>query len=520
MNDTGTTVDGSSGRLASAIRIRNSRSRQALRRSRCAVFLRGNSPKYSSMYWISRAPLSRGYCLIRYSNRSPSEAVRRGDARRFIVSRHGAGSQRRSAGGRLPRPERAARARRAPASCRSSRRQCGRGPRPRRPTRRGRNRRAIACRRPGQAPGARAHEHQPRRGDASAASGAASPSGPCPAVDADAVDRRRIDRREPRRRGRHRRRGHAPAGRQRGRDRTGTRRPVAARRRRTRASAAAVCAGRPPGFEEQRDRRRRRAAPISGARNTPREALGRHVRSRPARLGLGRTEGARHEARRAAACAATTRRRRRARAAPPPRTAARASRGVRRATRRETCWCGRCRRRRRDTRRARARTSAGCDQVSASVAATGPGAPADRVDERGHRAVEHAAAARGARTQRVDGHGAAGLIRWCTPAAARSGTRVHACSADAPARRFRSPWRAERHRNRARHARREVSRCTSLAISRWMKATILQSARIVVHNSSSARAARPGWISAATRKERIGLADGICSTFRSHQEHS
>ena len=32
-----------------------------------AVFLRGNSPKYSSMYWISSAPVSSGYCLIRYS---------------------------------------------------------------------------------------------------------------------------------------------------------------------------------------------------------------------------------------------------------------------------------------------------------------------------------------------------------------------------------------------------------------------------------------------------------------------
>src|SRR5262245_4385334 len=34
-----------------------------------AVFRRGNSPKNSSMYWISRAPVSTGYCLMRYSTR-------------------------------------------------------------------------------------------------------------------------------------------------------------------------------------------------------------------------------------------------------------------------------------------------------------------------------------------------------------------------------------------------------------------------------------------------------------------
>ena len=36
-----------------------------------AVFLRGNSPKYSSMYWIYGAPASSVYCLIRYSNVTP-----------------------------------------------------------------------------------------------------------------------------------------------------------------------------------------------------------------------------------------------------------------------------------------------------------------------------------------------------------------------------------------------------------------------------------------------------------------
>jgi len=55
---------------ASATRIRCSRSVSRPMISR-AVFLRGNSPKYSSMYWISSAPVSSGYCLIRYSNVSP-----------------------------------------------------------------------------------------------------------------------------------------------------------------------------------------------------------------------------------------------------------------------------------------------------------------------------------------------------------------------------------------------------------------------------------------------------------------
>ena len=48
---------------ASAIRMRNSRSRNRATIS-AAVFLRGNSPKYSSMYWISRAPCSRSYCVM------------------------------------------------------------------------------------------------------------------------------------------------------------------------------------------------------------------------------------------------------------------------------------------------------------------------------------------------------------------------------------------------------------------------------------------------------------------------
>src|SRR5687767_144979 len=60
-------MPGSSGRGASAMRIRNSRSRRRLTIS-CAVFFLGNSPKVSSMYWISRAPVSNGYCLIRYSD--------------------------------------------------------------------------------------------------------------------------------------------------------------------------------------------------------------------------------------------------------------------------------------------------------------------------------------------------------------------------------------------------------------------------------------------------------------------
>src|SRR6187431_811992 len=66
LNATGATIPGSSGRRASAIRIRKSRSRRRALIS-AAVFLRGNSPKYSSMYWISSAPVSSGYCLIRYS---------------------------------------------------------------------------------------------------------------------------------------------------------------------------------------------------------------------------------------------------------------------------------------------------------------------------------------------------------------------------------------------------------------------------------------------------------------------
>src|SRR5687767_13835390 len=63
-------MPGSSGRGASAMRIRNSRSRRRLTIS-CAVFFLGNSPKVSSMYWISSAPVSSGYCLIRYSNGAP-----------------------------------------------------------------------------------------------------------------------------------------------------------------------------------------------------------------------------------------------------------------------------------------------------------------------------------------------------------------------------------------------------------------------------------------------------------------
>src|SRR5262245_2341867 len=59
-------IPGSSGSGASAIKIRYSRSRRRAVIS-VAVFLRGNSPKYSSMYWISSAPDSSGYCLIRYS---------------------------------------------------------------------------------------------------------------------------------------------------------------------------------------------------------------------------------------------------------------------------------------------------------------------------------------------------------------------------------------------------------------------------------------------------------------------
>src|SRR5262245_53790802 len=48
------------------MRIRNSRPRSRFMIS-TAVFFRGNSQKYSSMYWISSAPVSSGYCLIRYS---------------------------------------------------------------------------------------------------------------------------------------------------------------------------------------------------------------------------------------------------------------------------------------------------------------------------------------------------------------------------------------------------------------------------------------------------------------------
>ena len=59
-------MPGSDGSGASAISSRCSRP-SSRRTISAAVFLRGNSPKNSSRYWISRAPCSSGYCLIRYS---------------------------------------------------------------------------------------------------------------------------------------------------------------------------------------------------------------------------------------------------------------------------------------------------------------------------------------------------------------------------------------------------------------------------------------------------------------------
>jgi len=63
LNDTGTTVPVSSASGAFASRIRWARpvSRRTIS---AAVFLRGNSPKNSSMYWISSAPCSRSYCVM------------------------------------------------------------------------------------------------------------------------------------------------------------------------------------------------------------------------------------------------------------------------------------------------------------------------------------------------------------------------------------------------------------------------------------------------------------------------
>src|SRR5438093_141738 len=60
------TVPGSSGSDALAISIECERFERRLTIS-TAVFLRGNSPKNSSMYWISSAPCSSSYCVIRYS---------------------------------------------------------------------------------------------------------------------------------------------------------------------------------------------------------------------------------------------------------------------------------------------------------------------------------------------------------------------------------------------------------------------------------------------------------------------
>src|SRR5262245_57197013 len=47
-----------------------------------AVLRRGNSPKYSSMYWISHAPGSSAYCLIMYStDQAIIQAVRMSGSR-------------------------------------------------------------------------------------------------------------------------------------------------------------------------------------------------------------------------------------------------------------------------------------------------------------------------------------------------------------------------------------------------------------------------------------------------------
>src|SRR5262245_24392307 len=53
-----------------------------------AVFRRLNSPKYSSMYWISRAPCSRSYWVIRYS--TPSALLLFFDLGPGVAKRHDA----------------------------------------------------------------------------------------------------------------------------------------------------------------------------------------------------------------------------------------------------------------------------------------------------------------------------------------------------------------------------------------------------------------------------------------------
>src|SRR5262245_6140982 len=53
-----------SGALARRMRCERPFNRRTIS---AAVFLRGNSPKNSSMYWISSAPCSRSYCVMWYS---------------------------------------------------------------------------------------------------------------------------------------------------------------------------------------------------------------------------------------------------------------------------------------------------------------------------------------------------------------------------------------------------------------------------------------------------------------------
>ena len=340
-----------------------------------------------------------------------------------------------------------------------------------------------------------------------------------PAVDADAVHRRRIDRGEPLVEA-DTRRGHpavwAPA-RVENEDRHAA--AGAARHRRTRASAPRSA----PGTTRSRRAadRRRRPADRSAAREIPRADAPPPRADRRAGEARGSSAGPRRPPRSAArpgvradhSSAAA-----RARRAAATHSVAGVG-GVGAARRRETCWCGRCRPRRRDTRRARrarrrlrpGQRIGGGDWSPAHLPTRGRTWPS----RRRARAVR----ARCARAM-VDRHAVAVLIVMARPprraaaAAACSVQRRRPCAGT-----VRALLACRATSKSCTRCTSEESLCTSLAISRWMKATILQSARIVVHNSYSARAARPGWISAATRKERIGLDDGICSTFRSRQKH-
>ena len=366
-------------------------------------------------------------------------------------------------------------------------------------------------------PRARSARDQPRPGR-ERGERCREPAGPLPAVQADAVYRRRIDRVEPLGEA-DSRRGHAPAARQRGRDED---RHAAAGRVAgigERAQRPLGLRRRPPGLEEQdidaalqqTDQRRAKCRA---------KALGRHAADPRPGSGSG-SAGPRAPATRRGRCGVRC---------DHSSAAARARRAAARHRSRAPSACARRRgakgvgaddvRPRLEIRVVHRPNDAGCDQVSASVGATGPVSPAVAWTN----VAIAPSSTSGLRAVRAR---SASMVM----ARAISGRRARSARAGAAAR---AAYAVQRRRPRealqeARCCRAtsktctpctsRVSRCTSLAISRWMKATILQTARTVVHNSSSARAARPGWISAATRKERIGLADGICSTFRSRQEH-